>query len=142
MSRPKKIVVDSSVIVKWLNSQEEKHLDKADKILRDCEKGKVVLYAPELAKYEIGNAILYKGLEPSLAKACLKTLFLLPISFVPLAVDEAEDTLEIAAEYRITFYDATFVSLSREIGGYLVTNNPKHQRLIKEVKVISLKDYR
>ena len=43
MRKKNKVVVDSSVIVKWINSQEEKNLDKADKLLKDCEKGLTII---------------------------------------------------------------------------------------------------
>lgn len=142
MAKKRKIVVDSSVIVKWLNSQDEKNLTKADRLLKDCEKGKVVLYAPELAKYEVGNAILYKGLDISLAKASLETLNLLPITFVPLSKDGVLDTFEITSENKITYYDATFIDLAEKIEGELVTDNPKHQKKVKGVKIIPLRNYR
>lgn len=142
MAKKKKIVVDSSVIVKWLNSQDEKFLKQADEILKDCELGKIVLYSPELAKYEVGNAILYKKLDSVLAKSSLSTLYSLPIIFYPLNEKDALATEEIAVENKITYYDAAFVNLAEKIGGTLVTDNPKHQKGIKRVKVIALKDYK
>lgn len=141
MGKVRKLVVDSSVVVKWLNSQDEKYLNQADRILRDCEKKKVSLYAPELAKYEVGNALLYKGLDDSLAKTSLATLYFLPIEFVPLSEKEATESLDIACKSNITYYDAVFVTLAKDIGATLVTDNPKHQKLVKGIKVISLKKY-
>ena len=55
-----KLVVDSSVIVKWLNATDEQNLEEADQILADAIKDNVELIAPELAKYEIGNVLLLK----------------------------------------------------------------------------------
>lgn len=42
----KKIIVDSSVIVKWLHQEDEKYLDQTDKIIKDVEDGNVILLAP------------------------------------------------------------------------------------------------
>lgn len=142
MVKKKRIVVDSSVIVKWLNSQDEKFLKQADEILKDCEIGKVVLCSPELAKYEVGNAILYKKLDNPLAKSSLSTLYSLPIIFYPLNEEDALVTEEIAVKNKITYYDAVFVNLAEKIGGTLVTDNPKHQSQIKGMRVISLKNYK
>ncbi len=142
MTKARKLVIDSSVIVKWLNSQDEKYLGQADKILKDCEKKKVVLYAPELAKYEVGNAILNKGLDESLARICLTTLYSLPISFMPLSKKEAGESLGIASNSRITYYDAVFVALAKNIDATLVTDNPKHQTRTTGMKIISLKNYK
>ncbi len=47
----KKIVVDTSVLVKWLNHNDEPFVDHADALLRDAYERKVILFAPELAKY-------------------------------------------------------------------------------------------
>ena len=142
MVKKRKIVVDSSVIVKWLNGQDEKYLPEADRLLKDCEKGKVALYAPELAKYEVGNAILHKGLEIPLAKASLGIISVLPINFVTLPKEGILNTLEIADKNKITYYDAAFIDLAEKIGGELVTDNPKHQKKVKGSKIISLRDYR
>lgn len=141
MEKSKKIVVDSSVIVKWLNSQNEKYLTQTDKLLLDCEKGKITLIAPELAKYEVGNALLYKEMETTLTHASLSTLYSLPIEFIPLTEEEASDSLDIARENKVTFYDAVFVNLTKKIGAVLVTDNPKHQKQIKGAKIIAIKDY-
>lgn len=142
MVKKKKIVVDSSVIVKWLNSQDEKYLEQADEILKDCESGKTILYSPELAKYEVGNAILYKKLDSTLTKSSLSTLYSLPIVFCSLNEGDALVTAEMAVENKITYYDSVFVNLAEKIGGILVTDNPKHQNKIKGVKVVGLKNYK
>lgn len=141
MGNPKKIVIDSSVIVKWLNSQNEKYLKQTDKLLLDCEQGKVALIAPELAKYEVGNALLYKGMEIALTQASLSTLYSLPIEFISLTEEEASDSLNIARENKATYCDAVFVNLAQKIGAVLVTDNPKHQKQIKGTKIIAIKDY-
>lgn len=142
MAKKKKIVVDSSVIVKWLNSQKEKYLEQADEILKDCEGRRIIIYTSELAKYEVGNAILYKKLNEPLTKSSLSVLYSLPIIFYPLAEESALRIVEIAAKSKITYYDAVFVNLAEEIGATLVTDNQKHQSKIKEVTVICLKDYK
>jgi len=141
MARIKKLVVDSSVVVKWLNSQDEKYLRQADEILKDCERGKVALYAPQLAKYEVGNAILNKGLNEAQAKISLATLYSLPISFLALSEKEAAKSLKIASDAGITYYDAVFISLAEDVGATLVTDNPKHQKLVGKVKIVELKNY-
>lgn len=142
MAKVKKLVIDSSVGVKWLSSQGEKYLKQADKILQDCEKKKVTLYAPELTKYEIGNALRYKGLDESFARICLSTLYSLPITFVSLEETDALEALKIAQKENITYYDAVFVNLAEKIGATLVTDNPKHQNKKGGVKVVSLKDFK
>jgi len=40
-----KLVLDTSVIIKWLNQTQEKNLDQADRILADALAGKVELFS-------------------------------------------------------------------------------------------------
>lgn len=136
-----KLVIDSSVIVKWINSQNESQLEPANQILQDAQDEKIELLAPELAKYEVGSALLYKGLELSTAQVSLGTIYALPITFIPLARPGAEEVLEIAQQRKITYYDAAFLQLAQESGATLITANPKHQKQFDKVKVVNLKDY-
>jgi len=75
-------------------------------------------------------------------KASLTTLYSIPIKFIPLSVDMALKALEKAHENKVTYYDAVFISLARELSAVLVTDNPKHQKTTQEVKTIHLRNYR
>ena len=135
------IVVDSSVTVKWLNQIEEKLLKQADKLLTDTRNGKVSLLSPELAKYEIGNALIRKGLDEAEAADTLAALYALPIHFIPESESLAQKTYQIANQFAITYYDASFIALAQKHGARLVTDNIKHQGKARDSKVIALKDY-
>lgn len=95
----KTLVVDSSVIVKWLNKDGEKHTENADRILDDVRSGTVELIAPEFAKYEVGNVLLRgKGLTWNEAAVLLSTFYSIPIAFVGESGIIAEETYELAEE--------------------------------------------
>ncbi len=51
------------------------------------------------------------------------------------------ETYKIAQETNITYYDASFMSLAKQLNATLVTDNIKHQGKATDIKVISLKDY-
>ena len=144
----KKIVVDSSVIVKWLNREDEMYLEKADKVLSDAQNKKVRLIAPSLARYEVGNALLKKDLNLPAAFDSLGTAYNLPVSFVSETEDLAFESYEMAkaakdsGNIKVTYYDTAFIALAKQEEATLVTDNPKHQEKIKGVKVIPLKDYK
>lgn len=135
-------VVDSSVMVKWVNSQDEKYLSQSDKLADDSRKQEIKLFAPELAKYEVGNALLNKGMETPMAKASLGTIYSGPVEFVKQDLPQALRAMEIAIEAGITFYDASFVSLAESLGAELITDNPKHMKKFAGVRVVALKDYK
>lgn len=141
MNKQVKLVIDSSVIVKWVNSQDEDYLDQADKLANDSRAGKVKLLAPELAKYEVGNALWKKGLDLPQAKISLSTIYAGSVEFIRQTESQAIRAMEIALDKKITFYDASFLSLAEGLNAVLVTDNPKHQKIFPGVKVISLKDY-
>lgn len=137
----KTIVVDSSVTAKWINQVNEELLEQVNNLLLETQAGSVNLLAPEVSKYEIGNALLNKGLNLPKAYESLSTVYQLPITFVPETEDLAKQTYKIAREANITYYDASFMSLAKKYNATLVTDNVKHQGKDPEIKVVSLKDY-
>lgn len=142
MSKKQPLVIDSSVIVKWLNTQEEENISKANKILEDARAQKVELFTSEVAKYEVGNALLVKkGLDLTQAYISLGTVYNLPLNFVPETQTLAQSTYKIGQDSKITYYDASFLSVAEQLGAVLVTDNVKHHGKSKRVKVIPLKDY-
>ena len=143
MKSKRPLVIDSSVAVKWLNKQDEDYIDKSDKILKDVQEGKTYLIMPELGKYEIENALLYKNMPVQNTIGSLAAYYSIPVQFVPQDQQQAQLAMEIAFENKVTFYDASFMSLAIEYKAKLITDNPKHQgKKINGLKVISLKDYK
>lgn len=136
------LVIDTSVFIKWLNQDNEQHLENADKILQDVKSGQAELIAPELIKSEIGNVLLKgKQLTPAQAYISLSTAYSLPITFVTESVQQAKETYLLAYNLGISYYDASFMSLAKQYDAALVTDNVKHQGKDAEIKVVSLKDY-
>lgn len=137
-----KIVVDSSVIVKWLNTDYEQNLDQSNQVLKDVQSSKIEIICPELVKYEIGNVLLFgKKLSSKRANILLHWLFHFPIKFIPNSEELSKETFSIAEGSGMTYYDATFVALAKLEDAVLITDNPKHQGKTSAVKVIALKDY-
>ncbi|MBI2430526.1 MAG: type II toxin-antitoxin system VapC family toxin [Candidatus Levybacteria bacterium] len=137
----KSLVIDSSVIVKWLNQTKEQNLEQADKILQQARNNEVELLAPELAKYEVGNVLITKGVAYNEVEISLTMLYSFPITFIPESLDLAEQTYNIADRLEITYYDASFLSLAKQYDAILVTDNIKHQGRDSNIRVIALKDY-
>lgn len=137
-----KIVVDSSVIVKWLNTTDEENVEEANTLLSDVLDNKIELLAPELAKYEIGNVLLKsKKLTVNEATIAFGTANALPITFIADSEELANDTYSLAYKNNITYYDASFLSLAKQYNATLITSNVKHQGKSSEIRVTPLKDY-
>lgn len=136
------LVIDTSIVIKWLNQDNELHIEEADKILEEAKKGNVELFAPELLKYELGNVLLKgKNFNPSEACVLLFTAYSLPITFISESSDLAEETFTQARLYDVTYYDAAFLALAKKFNAILITENVKHQGKSRDVKVIALKDF-
>lgn len=136
------LVVDTSVIVKWLNQDNEDYIEQADRILKDAQLDKIIIIAPELARYEVGNALLLgKHLSIEQASIVLAQLYKLPITFVEDTAELAEKTFELAVQAEITYYDASFIALANQYDATLVTDNMKHQGKLKAIKTRAIKDY-
>ena len=139
----KKLVVDSSVILKWLYRKDEKYIEIADQILKDAVDKKIDLLTTELAKYEVGNVLLVaKKLPKELGEEALETFYSLPIQFLVQTEILSKETYKIGTNANITYYDASFIAISRQEDAILVTDNPKHQTKIKNVKVLPLERYK
>ncbi len=138
----KNVVVDTSVTVKLLNDQQEIYIKQANRVLLDAKESKIFLLAPELSRYEIGNAILKKKLEIPFAQDTLEIAYDLPIQFVKETYKLARQTYEIAIESNITYYDASFIALAQQYNATLVTDNIKHQGKALAIKVIPLSQYK
>jgi predicted nucleic acid-binding protein len=139
---PTTVVTDTSVIIKWLNQDNEGCLKQADAILRDVQSGKVTLLAPELAKYEVGNVLLFsKKLSQSQATLVLTYFYKLPISFIEDSEVLSRQTVAYVIDEGVTYYDASFMALAKQYGADLITDNIKHQGRATDIKVIPLKDY-
>lgn len=137
----KTIVIDSSVALKWINQIDELLLDQANQLLLDTQTGSVSLLAPELSKYEIGNALLKKKLKLPEAFESIETIYQLPITFISESEELARQTHKIAAQNDITYYDASFIALAKLENAILVTDNVKHQGKIKDIIVTPLSQY-
>lgn len=136
------LVIDTSVIVKWLNQDNELHISNADKILKDVQNNNVELFAPELAKYEIGNVMLIgKKISTHQSIIIQGLVYRLPITFVAESLELATETFSIASQSQITYYDASFIALAKQLSATLITENTKHQGKTQEIKVIPLRSY-
>lgn len=142
MKRTDYIVVDSSIIVKWISAENENLLPQADKLLKDIRQEHLVLTSPMLAAYEVGNAIRFKKFSQTEKIICFENLYSLPITYYMSNFAEAQLAIKIALEYEITYYDAVFIVLAQKLNSPLITANPKHQNRFPEIKVIPLEKYR
>ena len=117
-----KIVVDSSVLMKWFKSRNEDLLTEARALLDEVEGHPLEVHVPALLLYEVGNILLLKsGLKPAALDEAIESLEALPFSIAPPATPLLRRAARLGRELDLTFYDASFLALAVELDCPFVT---------------------
>jgi len=136
-----KIVIDTSVIIKWFSGKKERHLDQADLVLQKVAKEELGLLTLDLVYYELINALFWgKKLSASKIAEAL-TVF----SQIPMSVFAYEEALlkigaKLMKKSEVSFYDAAFAALAQKEKCPLLSADEKHHGKLKNV--LLLKDYK
>lgn len=123
-------VIDASIVVKWFS--EEPRRERALELSRRAKLGHIMLYAPELLLYEVGN-VLWKGKRFNVQQLqrALVSLLKANITFIPLQ----EDLIESAAfltQHTISHFTMRLMRLSHTNIKFLLSL--KIQRIMAESK--------
>ena len=120
-------VVDASVAVKWLLPlDEEPHAELALRVLQDARDGRSSLVSPSHLSYEVDSALVKavrnKDRVVTLAQGfeALRTFQQLGY---PVLYDEDHvktSAWELAHQFGCSFYDATYLALSSDLGWPLI----------------------
>jgi predicted nucleic acid-binding protein len=117
-----KIVIDTSVLIKWFKTRDEEYLREARQLLEEVDRHKVEVHVPALLLYEVGNILLLKtGLGHAALDEAVERLETLPFVVAPPAAPLLKQALRLGREFSLTFYDASFLALAVELDCPLVT---------------------
>jgi predicted nucleic acid-binding protein len=117
------VVADSSVAFKWLQPEGEAGHEEALDLLEKHRAGEIVLTAPTLLRLEVANGYWRRRATAADLVLITRVLEGLSIRWVELSAALVEDAARIAAEHRLTVYDATFVALALLFDAELVTDD-------------------
>ncbi len=136
------LILDNSIIVKWyLQFPKEEHIDIALKLKHLYDIGQINLHSPAILNYEIGNvfskAVRLKKLDINLAKESLDLFNNYGIIFYDLK-EIYLDILDISIKYDLSFYDASYVTLSQFLKYDFITADKKLFNNVKN-KITSVK---
>ncbi len=111
-----KIVVDTSVLIKWFKTRDEDLLKEARALLQEVEARFLAVHVPALLLYEVGNILLLKTrLGPAGLDDVIERLETLPFVVAPPAVPLLKRAARLGRELALTFYDASFLALAVEL---------------------------
>jgi predicted nucleic acid-binding protein len=136
-------ILDSSIIVKWFSRMEETNHEDALKILQLYRDERINIFIPDLAIYEVSNALRYnKNFNQEEVSRLMKALLGLELEIINLSNIIIIEALGIAYKDNITVYDSVFIALSNLMELTLITANPKHQSSKKEGRrILMLADF-
>lgn len=115
-----RIVVDSSVAFKWIDSEREAHVGEARALLDDHLDGSLILAAPSHMLLEVLNAARMRRASESLLMRLTHSLLDLRLEWHDVT-GLAPKAAVLAARHGITLYDAAFAALSVHLGVELIT---------------------
>ena len=123
------LILDNSIIIKWyLQFPKEEHVDIALKLKHLYDIGQVNLHSPAILNYEIGNvfstAVRLKKLDINVARESLNLFCNYGIIFYDLK-EIYLDILDISIKYSLSFYDASYVTLSQFLKYDFITADKK-----------------
>ncbi len=117
-----KVVVDSSVLVKWFKSRNEDLVAKARALLDEIQRKPLEVHVPALLLYEVGNILLMKTrLGPVALNDAIAHLEALPFSVAPPASPLLRRAAHLGRDLGLTFYDASFLALAVELDCPFIT---------------------
>ena len=117
-----KIVVDTSVLIKWIKTKNEDLVNEARRLLTDIERRPLEAHVPALLLYEVGNILLLKtDLDAAGLNGALSNLEALPFTVAPPATPLLRRAARLGKELSLTFYDASFLALAVELDCPFIT---------------------
>jgi len=116
------MLVDTKVLIKWFHRTGESELEAARSLRSAQIAGTVDARILDLGVYEVGN-VLVRSLRWSAADVAEQLDDLLALCGVPLVLcaEWLHDAASLAAEHRLTFYDAAWAAAARGLGVPLVS---------------------
>lgn len=133
------VVVDASVIYKWFDKSEENR-DLAIQILEDHLSGENKIIILDLTLYELSNAWSTKSKLPlPKIKINLWDLQKYNLEIESVTFDLLNKTMEMAKEYGISVYDASYIVLAKEQKCNLITADEK---LVSRVNLLYVKKFK
>ncbi|MHB8362823.1 MAG: type II toxin-antitoxin system VapC family toxin [Patescibacteria group bacterium] len=123
------LILDNSIIVKWyLQFPKEEHVDVALTLKHLYDTGQINLHSPAILNYEIGNvfstAVRLNKLDINVAKESLSLFSNHGIIFYDLK-EIYLDILGVSIKYNLSFYDASYVTLSQFLKYDFITADKK-----------------
>lgn len=115
-----KLVLDASVLVKWFAEEigHDHALLLRDQFLRQ----EVSIAIPDLALYEVANALRYKPkVTTEIVEQATTALFRFQLDIYAANTELLREAIYFSFKEKLTVYDALYLALAKHLGATLVT---------------------
>lgn len=130
-------VLDASVIVKWFI--DEGGSDRAERYLNGYRDRKFTIIIPSLLFYELGNILLAKKATTDQVGQIMQHLHALDLTKVDIGYEAFRKIFQNADELKITYYDASYLTLMQKQNCEFITADKKlFQKIKKRFASVSL----
>ncbi len=136
------VVPDASVLLKWvLRAPDEPDTDKALALRQAAISGGVILVVPRLWLYEVGNTLTRRF--PAQAEPALEALLDFGLTEARRSPRWLRQTVSLARQHSVTFYDAAYHATALVRGGVFVTADERYVRCAGSAgSVVLLRDWK
>lgn len=140
METAPRIVIDSSVVVKWFSKEADSQ--KALDLLNRFQASEHTLCVSDLLFIEVTNALRYKPTLNNSLVEIISILYDLNLESYPSTKQLLQSASEMASEADVSIYDAIPVALAEQLDTYCITSDKKTQynRLAEKNYPIKLLD--
>ncbi len=128
------VVIDANVLIKLFIREE--YSDFALKLKDSYLAGNVGIIINSLTKYEFINVLKYKKFSAIEIKLALRAIDNYGFKVEELAGNIADLTSDLAVEYNISSYDASYVALASFLECNMYTADAKLMRKINDLKFV------
>lgn len=118
-----KVILDASVVIKWFFNEEGSN--QADLYLERLKNQQITIVITPLLYYEVGNTLISKKVQKDDSDKIVRQLYSLPFEMKEVDPILFRQIIDIANSFNITFYDASYVTLMRNINCEFVTADKK-----------------
>ncbi|MCL4386243.1 MAG: type II toxin-antitoxin system VapC family toxin [Cyanobacteria bacterium] len=122
-----KIILDTSVIIKWFFEEDEENVKTANLILNKYHNNEIQIIAPEIALFEISNVIKNRinNLEDKNTGAeIIDKIFNLGIIFY-VTKEILKNAFNIAIDINESVYDCIFIAVAEHFKSKFITDDKK-----------------
>jgi len=130
-------VIDASVVLKWF--LEESEALQARALREQHLKGDILLVAPDLLLYEVGNALRFKrNFSPSDIQQALSELLHFQLELLGPTERFLHHSVELAHKTGLTYYDCVYLAVASDLETQLITADKRLKEASGKLVAVTL----